>query len=184
MLPAGAGDAPAAVERGLGAAAGDRTFQWLVTLRDMVREIREPDPLPSFQPVNVWVGTWNMGNAAPDADQLRHWLNLDHKVHELYAVGLQESAFKIKKAEGYGGGGGAVTRYLVDAFLGALGAEYKLVESRQCGRSGCCCSPHEELPPHVECWTPPPRRAASAASAATRAAWRWRRRCTARRSAS
>ena len=129
---------------------GDRTFQWLVTLRDMVREIHEPDPLPSFQPVNVWVGTWNMGNAAPDADQLRHWLNLDHKVHELYAVGLQESAFKIKKAEGYGGGGGAVTRYLVDAFLGALGTEYKLVESKAMWEIRLLLFAHEELLPHVE----------------------------------
>ena len=72
----------------------ERSSAWLLSLREMVREITEPDPPPSFQPVRIWVGTWNMGNAAPDSVQLGYWLGADSGGYDVYAIGLQESTFK------------------------------------------------------------------------------------------
>ena len=73
-----------------------RSQQWLVSIRDMVRELTEPDPPPSFQPVRIWVGTWNMGNAPPDSTQLGQWFGTQGRwfgsqgpSYDLYAIGLQ-----------------------------------------------------------------------------------------------
>ena len=66
-----------------------RARKWLDTLQNMLREITEPDPPPSFQNVKLWVGTWNMGNAMPDGDQLKHWLETESDKHDVYAIGLQ-----------------------------------------------------------------------------------------------
>ena len=94
----------------------------------MLKEIAEPDPPPSFQLVHIWTGTWNMGNAAPDPEQLRHWFGLDSGSHDLYAVGLQESSFsmspEMKRV------GNTLTAYLAAVFAAVLGPEYTVVETR------------------------------------------------------
>lgn len=106
-----------------GQRARERAQQWLVTLQDMLREINEPDPAPSFTDCKLWVGTWNMGNASPDADQLRHWLGVDRGLHAVYAVGLQESTFTLTKEEKRFG---TLESYMGELLCQALGTDYKV----------------------------------------------------------
>ena len=127
--------------------AAERAEQWFTALQDMLREISEPDPAPSFRDTKLWVGTWNMGNAAPDAEQVRHWLGLDTGLHAIYAVGLQESTFPLSKEEKRFG---SLNTYIGEVLLSVLGTEYHVLEVKSMWEIRLLLIAHDEILPHIE----------------------------------
>jgi hypothetical protein len=127
--------------------AAERARKWLNTMNDMLREITEPDAPPSFQNVMLWVGTWNMGNAPPDADELRHLLGIDSEKHEIYALGMQESHFPLSKEQR---NFGSLNQYMSSLLLEVLGGEYRLVEARAMWEIRLIVLAHEDVIPHLE----------------------------------
>jgi hypothetical protein len=48
--------------------------------------------------LRVWVGTWNLGGAAPEADKLASWIPLD--AADVYCIGTQEARYERNKEHG------------------------------------------------------------------------------------
>jgi hypothetical protein len=123
-----------------------RAKVWLSALQDMLREITEPDPPPSFQTVKIWVGTWNMGNAAPDIEQLRALLEVDGERYDLYALGLQESTFPLSKEQKQFG---TLNAYMSTLVQEVLGNDYKVVETKAMWEIRCAPRPRHTPTPHA-----------------------------------
>ncbi len=78
-------------------------------------------------PLRVLVGTWNVGNEAPDAD-LTPWLRNAGDAHELVAVGAQECTYTPRAPHA------SCDADWVAALTAALGAGYRLVSADVLGQ--------------------------------------------------
>jgi len=132
-----------------------RAAAWLSTLRAMLDEIAAPEQVPAFVSVRLWVGTWNMGNAPPELEQLKDWLGLADATHDIYVIGMQEAHFSLpsktltvpRVGSAAANSSGA---FIASAILTALGPSYRLVDLRSMWSIRLLIVAHEEVEPHVE----------------------------------
>jgi hypothetical protein len=64
--------------------------------------------------MRVWVGTWNLGGAAPEADKLAAWIALD--AADVYCIGTQEARYERNKEQGVEDWSAVLQRHFGAAF--------------------------------------------------------------------
>jgi hypothetical protein len=97
--------------------------------------------------LKVWVGTWNMGNAEPELDELKQWLpnsDTDKAKYDLVVLGVQESTF-LSSAKGRISVNTQIRRESVK-FVGELDAA-KLKKQVNVANKGGRSGDNEEIQP-------------------------------------
>ena len=77
-----------------------------------------PQPLLYAEPIEIFIGTWNLGDAKPD-DAIDAWLH--PHVYDIYCVSAQEAGYDLEKGQGN------AEQHFFSLIQASLGPEYVLV---------------------------------------------------------